>query len=137
MKIVLENLRNVLIADLRKHLELFNPKATCNIVFDLNDGEYHLCNRGKCAKNQLLILSLKITNYKTDATKIKEAIRVDAKSSLICHSTFVKEYKLLVGKIKPLLEVENPHYKRASFMKLYDTRMLKYKLNQNEHNNKK
>lgn len=136
MKIVLENLKNVLIADLRKYLESLNIKATCNIVFDLNNGEYHLCSHGKYTKNQLLILSLKITNHKTDATKIKEAIKADSKSSLICHSTFVKEYKPLVGKIKPLLEVKNPYYKRASFMKLYDTRMLNYKLKQNEYNNK-
>ena len=128
MKVVIEDLKNVYVAKLRKHLESLNSKATYNIVFDLNNGDYNLCNCGKCTNNQLVILRLKITNCKTDATKIKEAIRIDAKSSLICHTTFVKEYKSLVGKVYPLLEVQNPHYKCAAYMKLYDTRMLNYKM---------
>lgn len=128
MKVVIEDLKNVLQPELSKRLKVLNTNTTYSVVFNLINGEYQLCNDGRCKDSQLLILKLKIVDCKADAAKIRTAIAKDGKSSLICHTNFIKSYKSLIGKVEPLTEIKNPYYSNAARMKLYDTRMLNYRL---------
>ena len=125
MKVVIEDLKNTLQPELSKRLKVLNTNTTYSVVFNLINGEYQLCNDGRCKDSQLLILKLKIADCKADATKIRTAIAKDGKNSL---TTFIKSYKSLIGKVEPLTEIKNPYYSNAARMKLYDTRMLNYRL---------
>lgn len=84
--------------------------------------------------SKLRLTSLKYTkkDIYEKASEVRQAIMQYDKANLICYSQAVAEYgKRNVIDKAFAKKVDNPHYKCAAPMRLYDTNVIEYYMNMN------
>ena len=118
---------------------LYNNRFTgkhVSISIDLRNGIACLSECSTPRKYQLVIgkstLPVKYTRKNCDdcAQAIKDIIKKYRRGHTICKTTLISRYGAdFASTQKPLTIVDNPHYKCAEPMRLYDTSSLTYYYN--------
>lgn len=106
------------------------------VFIDIRDGEAYLSQCSTPSKYQLVIgkatLPVKYTHKNCDecAERIKAIIKEYRREHTICKTTLISLYGAdFASTLKPLAIVDNPYYKCAEPMKLYDKSSATYYYN--------
>jgi len=114
------------VSDIRSELKIGD---IVSLYYNNRENKYYLIE-GRRGRSKIMI---ELCRYSVAtrqdiweaASSIKNICYEDLRKHLITKTRAIKEYgKKVVEKYKPVIEIKNPHYRKAAPMQLYDIRML-------------